>query len=378
MQAENIQETIVNIKVIGIGGGGNSVLKRIADEGKSDMELIAVNTDKKQLDSVAEDGIKILQIGENVTRGLGSGGKVILGQEAAVNDKQIIQEALAGADLVFITAGMGGGTGTGASHILAQIAREMGILTIGVVTMPFSFEGSRKKKTAMAGIKAMQPFLDALIIIQNDKLMELNGANKRVSLLDAFHMADNVLKQAIRCVTELILTPGIINVDFADIRSVFTKNSNTEALLGIGQGSSAIEAVKKSIESPLIERTIKGARGVVLNITGDNTMSLLEINEATKFIYENTSPEVDIILGTVVDETLAGKVKATIIATDFEDDEIPDNAGKTAEEKNKITQDNDSVQQTAPPDLPAFMKRDVQPKKNKTIFDIEEINKKLS
>ncbi|MDQ0203118.1 cell division protein FtsZ [Pectinatus haikarae] len=372
MQREDIRGTIVNIKIIGIGGGGNSVLKRIADEEHSGMDLIAVNTDKKQLQTLAQKSISLFQIGENVTRGLGSGGKVALGQTAAVNDESLIRDSLTGADMIFITAGMGGGTGTGAAPVIAEIAHSMGILTIGVFTIPFSFEGSRKRKTAMAGVEAMRPFLDALIVIQNDKLLELHGTNKHMSLLNAFHMVDSVLKQAIRCVSELILTVGVINVDFADVKSIFKQNGNSEALLGIGEGSGAVNAVKMAVESPLIERSVNGARGIVLNITGDETLSLFEVNEATKFIYENTSSDVNIILGTVIDKSLAGKVRATIIATDFVDDKIAAPA-----KKEEAASENPS----SAPDLPVFMqKTDSTAGSDKNlgrlIFDIEKIDKK--
>lgn len=370
MQRENIQGTVVNIKVVGVGGGGNSVLKRIAEGDHPQMELIAINTDRKQLQTLERSGIEVLQIGDNLTRGLGSGGRVSLGQEAAASEETAIKELLTGADLIFITAGMGGGTGTGAAPVVAEFAHAMGILTIGVVTTPFSFEGSRKKKTAAAGVDAMRPFLDALIVIENDKLLELRSTNKHMSLLNAFHMADSVLRQAIRCVSELILTVGVINVDFADVRSIFKQNGNSEALLGIGEGNGAVDAVKMAIESPLIERSVNGARGIILNITGDQTLSLFEVNEATKFVYESTSPDVNIILGTVIDEHLDGKVRATVIATDFMDDEIrtqPKENKEKAEKKEKVI---------AAPELPVFMQKKNTDNIDKLIFDIEKINKK--
>ncbi|WP_196593051.1 cell division protein FtsZ [Pectinatus sottacetonis] len=375
MQKEhNIKSAIVNIKVVGIGGGGNSVIKRIAAEGSSGMELIAINTDKKQLKTLVDDKIEILHIGENVTRGLGSGGKVSIGEEATKNDETLIKNAITGADMVFITAGMGGGTGTGSMPVVAEIAHSMGILAIGVVTIPFSFEGSRKKRTAMAGVEKMRPFLDALIVIENDKLLQLQ-TDKHMSLINAFNMADSVLKQAIRCVSELILTVGVINVDFADVKSIFRQNSNAEALLGIGESDGAVKAVKMAIESPLIERSVKGARGIILNITGDASLSLFEVNEATKFIYENTSPDVNIILGTVINSKLKGKVRATVIATDFVDDKVPDKKKEYEIENHKNNIDGFN--------LPEFMKKRNLPKppvfkpvinKHKP-FDIDKINK---
>lgn len=370
MQSEKIQKKVVDIKVVGIGGGGNSVIKRIADEGQTQIDLIAINTDKKQLQSLAGSKIELLQLDEDLTRGLGSGGRVSVGQEAAINEETAIKDAFAGADMIFITAGMGGGTGTGAVPVIAEYAQSMGILTIGVVTMPFSFEGSRKMKTALKGIEAMRPYLDAMIVINNDKLMALQDMNKHLTLLNAFEMADGVLKRAIRCVTELILSVGIINVDFADICSIFRQNSNAEALLGIGEGEDAVAAVKEAIKSPLIERKVEGARGIILNITGDKTLSLFEVNAATKFIYESTSPDVNIILGTMLDESLNGKVRATIIATDFEDDKAEEgNKEVTTQEEQKNTDVAEKKESSF--DLPTFMQKRKSTQTLKTIFDVE-------
>ncbi|WP_182186976.1 cell division protein FtsZ [Pectinatus frisingensis] len=375
MQEKIIKGADVNIKVVGIGGGGNSVLQRIASEGSLGMELIAINTDKKQLHTLDNQQMKILPIGENVTRGLGSGGKVVLGQQAAQKDEILIKNAITGADMIFLTAGLGGGTGTGAMPVIAEMAHSMGILTIGIVTMPFPFEGSRKKRTALASIEQMRPFLDALIDIQNDKLMEFQAKDKRISLLDAFHLADGVLKQAISCISELILTVGVINVDFADVKSIFQQNNNADALLGIGEGATAVKAVQAAIVSPLIERQISGARGIILNISGDESLSLYEVNEATKFIYDNTSPEVNIILGTVINSQLKGKVRATVIATDFTTDDDMD--------KNQKGSYTDRAAQTKSPELPDFMRgKSTGPHHaghlNKAIFDIERINKELA
>ncbi len=375
MQEKNIKGAIVNIKVIGVGGGGNSVIKRIASDDGVDMGLIAVNTDRKQLQTLDEQKINILHIGKDTTRGLGTGGKVALGEAAAQNDESLIKNAISGADMIFITAGMGGGTGTGAAPIIAETAHSMGILTIGIVTIPFSFEGSRKKKTAMAGVNKMRPFLDALIVVHNDKLMELQSTDKRMSLLNAFNMADSVLKQAIRCISELILTVGIINVDFADVKSIFKQNGNSEALLGIGEGSGAVKAVQMAIESPLIERSVEGARGIVLNISGDESLSLYDVNEATKFIYENTCPDVNIILGTVINPELKGKVRATVIATDFSDDKVITSDEPKDEDAKTDVKDSNTPKI---PDIPGFMKSKevVAKRSDKNIFDIEKLDKK--
>lgn len=309
----------VKIKVFGIGGGGNSVLVRMGQHNELDVELIAINTDAKQLQLVEQSGVRCIQIGEALTRGRGTGGNTQLGEQAAKTEEDKIKAALNGADLVFITAGMGGGTGTGAAPVVARLAKEMGLLSVGVVTMPFAFEGNRKKKTAMEGITKMQSQMDALISVENDNLLKL-PENRRMTMVKAFACADGILKQAINCVAELILTTGVINVDFADVTTIFRQSDSSDALLGIGRSNrSAIDAVKIAAESPLIDKGLKGARGVILNLTGDATLSLYDVDEATHYIVEHTDPEVNIILGTVVDDGMDGSVQATIIATDFTD-----------------------------------------------------------
>lgn len=309
----------VKIKVFGIGGGGNSVLVRMGQHNELDVELIAINTDAKQLQLVEQSGVRCIQIGEALTRGRGTGGNTQLGEQAAKTEEDKIKAALNGADLVFITAGMGGGTGTGAAPVVARLAKEMGLLSVGVVTMPFAFEGNRKKKTAMEGITKMQSQMDALISVENDNLLKL-PENRRMTMVKAFACADGILKQAINCVAELILTTGVINVDFADVTTIFRQSESSDALLGIGRSNrSAIDAVKIAAESPLIDKGLKGARGVILNLTGDATLSLYDVDEATHYIVEHTDPEVNIILGTVVDDGMNGSVQATIIATDFTD-----------------------------------------------------------
>ena len=309
----------VKIKVFGVGGGGNSVLMRMKQHNELDIELVAVNTDAKQLSLVAQAGVKPVQIGETLTRGRGTGGSVELGEQAAKEAENRLREAMSGADLIFITAGMGGGTGTGAAPVVARLANEMGALSVGVVTVPFSFEGSRKKKLAMEGVVKMQSQMDALIAVENDNLMKL-PENRRMSMVQAFACADNILKQAINCIAELILTTGVINVDFADVTTIFRQNPSSDALLGIGSSPrSAVQAVQQAVESPLINKSLKGARGVIINLTGDESLSLYDVNEATRYVYEHTDPDVNIILGAVVDEAMAGSVQATIIATDFAD-----------------------------------------------------------
>lgn len=314
-----IKRAVVTIKIIGVGGGGNSVIERIAEGNELDVELIAINTDAKHLAYMEEAGVKALAIGRELTKGLGTGGVADLGEAAAKGDEAKIKEALKGADLVFVTASMGGGAGTGAAPVVAKIAKDMGILTVGVVTVPFSFEGARKKRIANEGIARMQGNLDALIVVHNDNLMKL-PENKHMTLVNAFKAADDVLRQAINCIAELILTTGEINVDFADLTSTFRQSQSGDALLGIGESQrSAIEAVQKAVESPLVEKSLTGARGLILNLSGSERMTLDDVGEATNYIRENTHPDVNIILGTVIDSSMGQTIRATIIATDFVD-----------------------------------------------------------
>ena len=324
-----IKNAIVNIKIIGVGGGGNNVVKRIAENTDLDLDLIAINTDYKQLKSLTNENITKIQIGTNLTKGLGCGGNTQLGYEAAKQDIDTIKKALVGADMVFLTAGLGAGTGTGALPVIAQAARELNILSVGVVTIPFKFEGPRKHKLAEKSLQELMPHVDALISVHNDNLLKIK-TNVKLTLLNAFRMADMVLRQGIRCVTELILTVGVINVDFADVKSIFQQSDHPDALLGIGEStSSAVDAVKEAINSPLVERNLAGARGIILNISGNESLSLYEVNEASKYINENTHPDVNIILGTVINNNLGDKVRATIIATDFADNVSPEETEQT-------------------------------------------------
>ena len=324
-----IKNAIVNIKIIGVGGGGNNVVKRIAENTDLDLDLIAINTDYKQLKSLTNENITKIQIGTNLTKGLGCGGNTQLGYEAAKQDIDTIKKALVGADMVFLTAGLGAGTGTGALPVIAQAARELNILSVGVVTIPFKFEGPRKHKLAEKSLQELMPHVDALISVHNDNLLKIK-TNIKLTLLNAFRMADMVLRQGIRCVTELILTVGVINVDFADVKSIFQQSDHPDALLGIGESSSsAVDAVKEAINSPLVERSLAGARGIILNISGNESLSLYEVNEASKYINENTHPDVNILLGTVINNNLGDKVRATIIATDFADNVSPEETEQT-------------------------------------------------
>lgn len=314
-----IKKALVTIKVFGVGGGGNSVLKRIAESDFLAIDLVAVNTDSHALGFSNTDKIRSVQIGEQLTKGRGTGGNVAVGEQAAKNDSERLKSMMTGADMIFITAGMGGGTGTGAAPVVARLAKELGMLTVGVVTLPFSFEGRRKQRIANEGIVRMQSYMDALIVVKNDNLMKL-PENKGLSMVDAFNAADSVLRQAIRCVAELILTIGVINVDFADMTTIFRQSESSDALLGIGRSKiSAVKAVQEAIQSPLIDKSLKGARGIILNITGDETLPIHDVNAAASYIFSQTEDDVNIILGTVIDKSMNGMIQATIIATDFAD-----------------------------------------------------------
>lgn len=341
MADKGIKKAIVKIKVFGVGGGGNNVLRRIAQDTELDVELIGVNTDAKQLAVLEKAGIKTIQIGENITKGRGTGGHVEAGREAAEADKERLRAAMDGAQLVFVTATMGGGTGTGAAPVVAELAKEMGILSIGVVTTPFMFEGSRKRRTAEAGVVRMQSLMDALISVKNDNLLKLPG-NRQLSMVDSFGASDDVLRSAIRCIAELILTSGVINVDFADLTYTLHQSPSSDALLGIGESNgSAIEAVERAVESPLIDKSLEGARGVIVNITGSEKLTFYEVSGAAQYIFENTHPDVNMILGVVLNDDLGDNVRVTIIATDFEDAEVLKSDDKEKKEPEKTpTHDN--------------------------------------
>ncbi len=355
-----IKKAIVNIKVFGVGGGGNSVLLRMARDKFLDIDLLAVNTDAKQLESLANKGIKTLQIGKGITDGLGTGGKGELGEKAALADEDKIKEELKGTDLLFVTAGMGGGAGTGATPVVARIAREMGILTVGVVTVPFAFEGRRKQRAAEEGIIKLKANMDALIAVHNDNLMKL-PENRRLTLVEAFDMADGILRQAILCIAELVLTTGVINVDFADVSAMFRQSISSDALLGIGESKiDAVAAVKEAVGSPLVERSLKGARGVILNLTGSEKLSLHAVSEAMEYIQEQTGNDVNIIMGTVVDNDFGDNVRVTLIATDFEDGDVMKAPMPKADEQAKkqtaqsLEVPDFMASQTAIPQFPGF------------------------
>jgi cell division protein FtsZ len=305
------------IKVIGVGGGGVNAVNRMIDAGLRGVEFVAVNTDAQAL--LMSDADVKLDIGRNLTRGLGAGADPEVGRQAAEDHRDEIEAALAGADMVFITAGEGGGTGTGASPLIARIAREQGALTIGVVTRPFAFEGRRRATQAETGVGALKDEVDTLIVIPNDRLLQV--AEVGTSVLEAFRLADDVLLQGVQGITDLIMTPGLINLDFADVRSVMSGAGN--ALMGIGRARGddrAIDAAQLAMSSPLLEASIDGARGVLLLIAGGSDLGLLEANAAADLVGSSAHPEANIIFGAVIDDTLGDEVKVTVIAAGFDGD----------------------------------------------------------
>jgi cell division protein FtsZ len=303
------------IKVVGVGGGGVNAVNRMIDAGLRGVEFIAVNTDAQAL--LMSDADVKLDIGRNLTRGLGAGADPEVGRQAAEDHRDEIEAALAGADMVFVTAGEGGGTGTGASPLIARIAREQGALTVGVVTRPFAFEGPRRASQAETGVGALKDEVDTLIVIPNDRLLQV--AENGTTVLEAFRLADDVLLQGVQGITDLIMTPGLINLDFADVRSVMREAGN--ALMGIGRARGddrAIEAARLAMSSPLLEASIDGARGVLLLIAGGSDLGLLEANAAADLVGSSAHPEANIIFGAVIDDTLGDEVKVTVIAAGFD------------------------------------------------------------
>jgi cell division protein FtsZ len=301
--------------VIGVGGGGGNAVNRMINEGLGGVEFISINTDNQAL--MLSKAKTRVRIGDKLTRGLGAGGNPEIGRKAAEESADELYEVIRGADMVFITCGMGGGTGTGASPAVAQIAKELGALTIGVVTRPFSFEGSRRQQSAEAGIEALKSQVDTLIVIPNDRLLQI--ADKRASLQQAFSLADDVLRQGIQGISELITVPALINLDFADVRTIMSEGG--AALMAVGKANGddrARKAAESAISSGLLDVTIDGARGILFNITGGPNLSLFEVNEAAAIIKESAHPECNLIFGAQIDENMGDELRITVIATGFE------------------------------------------------------------
>lgn len=346
----NNGHNFATIKVLGIGGGGTNAVNRMIGGGVKGVEFWGVNTDLQALNVSLAD--HKLQLGAKLTKGLGAGANPEIGQKAAEESEKDIKLALEGADMVFLTAGMGGGTGTGASSVIAQCAKEIGCLTVGVVTKPFRFEGPVRISQAETGVAMLKEKVDALIVIPNDKLLQV--VERKTSIIEAFKVADDVLRQGVKGISDLITVPGLINLDFADVRTIMYEAGS--AMMGIGTGSGenrAVESAEAAISSPLLEETITGAKGVIFNVTGGSDLTLFEVNEAAEVIYNAVDPDANIIFGAVIDEKLQGDVVVTVIATGF----------KKAPKKEKETLSfiRPRAVRVAPPDkerieLPPFMR----------------------
>jgi cell division protein FtsZ len=319
LEFDTSMDQLAVIKVIGVGGGGNNAVNRMIEHGVQGVDFIAVNTDAQAL-NLSKAEYK-LQIGGKLTRGLGAGANPEVGKKAAEESREQLEEVLRGADMVFVTAGMGGGTGTGAAPVIASIARDLGALTVGVVTRPFTFEGRKRQTQAIGGISAMKEAVDTLIVIPNDKLLQI--VDKSTPMLEAFREADNVLRQGVQGISDLIATPGLINLDFADVKTIMSDKGSALMGIGIAAGENrATEAAKKAISSPLLETSIDGAKGVIMNITGGMNLSLYEVQEAADIVALASDEEVNMIFGSVINENLTDEIIVTVIATGFSDDLI--------------------------------------------------------
>ncbi|MTV47565.1 cell division protein FtsZ [Heliobacillus mobilis] len=303
------------IRVVGVGGGGNNAVNRMISHGVRGVQFISVNTDAQALHlSRAETK---MQVGTKLTKGLGAGANPDIGKKAAEESREDLLNALKGADMVFVTAGMGGGTGTGAAPVVAEVAKELGALTVGVVTRPFTFEGRKRAMQAERGIQELRAAVDTLIVIPNDRLLQV--VDKHTPMNEAFRLADDILRQGVQGISDLIAVPGLINLDFADVKTIMTDTGS--ALMGVGVASGehrAVDAVKKAISSPLLETSIEGAKGVLMNITGGVNLGMLEVNEAAEIVTEVADPEANIIFGAVIDESMEDEVRVTVIATGFD------------------------------------------------------------
>ena len=354
------------IKVIGVGGAGNNAVNRMIEAGVKGVEFISVNTDRQALQK-SKAGTKI-QIGEKVTRGLGAGANPDIGAQSAEENKAEIAETLRGADMVFVTAGMGGGTGTGAAPIVAQAAKEMGILTIGVVTKPFTFEGKKRLSQAERGIESLKGKVDSLVVIPNDKLLQI--IDRKTSINEAFRMADDVLRQGVQGISDLIAVTGTVNLDFADVKTIMLNTGM--AHMGVGRASGenrAEDAAKQAVQSPLLETSIEGARGVIINITGGENLGLHEVNTAAELVQRSVDPEANIIFGTVTDPEMGDEVQITVIATGFEKPEarmastVDSFVNRSWEKKTTSIPASDVNSVQGDLDIPAFLRKN----KNKNI-----------
>ena len=360
MENKVMGDGTATIKVIGVGGAGNNAVNRMVEAGIKGVEFIAVNTDRQQLQK-SKAPTKI-QIGEKITRGLGAGANPDIGAQAAEESKSEIGQALRGADMVFVTAGMGGGTGTGAAAVVAGTAKELGILTIAVVTKPFTFEGKKRLSQAERGVESLKGKVDSLVVIPNDKLLQI--IDRKTSIVEAFKMADDILRQGVQGISDLIAIEGLVNLDFADVKTIMLNRGM--AHMGIGRASGenrAEDAAKQAIQSPLLETSIEGARGVIINITGGSDLGLQEINTAAELVQRSVDPEANIIWGSVIDESLGDEIVITVIATGFETDTPLSSVGvenlvsKAWDKKvNSIPTSSESNNNSSDLDIPSFLR----------------------
>ena len=343
-------DQLAKIKVIGVGGGGNNAVNRMIESGVKGVEFIVANTDLQVLNN-SKAPVKI-QIGTELTSGLGAGGKPEIGKESALESRNEIESALQGADMVFITRGMGGGTGTGAAPVIADIAQGMGALTVGIVTKPFSFEGKKRMDQALAGLEELKKHVDTLIVIPNDKLREI--IDKSTPLLESFKEVDNVLRRGVQSISDLIAVAGLINLDFADVKAVMEKRGN--ALIGIGMGvgeNRATEAAREAVSSPLLETSISGATDAIINVTGGSNLTLFEVEEAAEVIRASANTDINTIFGAVINENLNDEIIVTVIATGFEQKKEEMQHAYVAEEKREVfsSVDDDDDDSDLPPIL---------------------------
>jgi len=356
---EKMLDGTATIKVIGVGGAGNNAVNRMVESGIRGVDFIAVNTDRQAL-QLSLAGTKI-QIGEKITRGLGAGANPDIGAQSAEESKSDVAEALRGADMVFVTAGMGGGTGTGAAPIVAGIAKEMGILTIGVVTKPFTFEGKKRLSQADRGIESLKGKVDSLVVIPNDKLLQI--IDRKTSIVEAFKMADDVLRQGVQGISDLIAVPGLVNLDFADVKTIMLNTGMAHMGIGTASGENRAEdAAKQATESPLLETSIEGARGVIINITGGEDLGLHEVNTAAELVQRSVDPEANIIFGAVIDPEMHDQIRITVIATEFEKGQNNSGVDKIVskawgEKINSIPSSVDTSSNSNDLDIPSFLRK---------------------
>ena len=339
-------DQIAKIKVIGVGGGGNNAVNRMIESGVKGVEFIVANTDLQVL-NVSKAETK-LQIGKTLTEGLGAGANPEIGREAAQESKKDIEEALQGADMVFVTCGMGGGTGTGAAPIVAEIAQELGALTVGIVTKPFKFEGKKRMEQAEVGIDELRKHVDTIIVIPNDRLRDI--IDRTTPMIEAFKEVDNVLRRGVQSISDLIAVSGLVNLDFADVKAIMAKRGNAIIGIGIGVGENrAIEAAKQAVASPLLETTIDGATDAIINITGGNSLTLFEAEDAAEVVRGAAKTDINTIFGAVINENLNDEVIVTVIATGFEDDDTKPEEKEEEPKRRFLDDDNDY-------DIPPFLR----------------------